>query len=106
MPFPRPFRAARLHRAAAGFGAQAAEADPFPRDLAPDVLPYALRVSLRLVRIAPGDRLTPISRYREQGRKAERPAPMSWAQYLSRVLNIESETCPADAGTVRIIARI
>ena len=79
--------------------------DPFLRRVTPGILPYALRASLRLFKIAPGDFVAPKSKHRARvtparrgkGRMPKRPdeaqdptpterrASMTWAQRLKRV---------------------
>jgi hypothetical protein len=66
------------HRPAGGAGAQApGEPHPLPWRLTPGTLPSALRASLRLFKIAPGDFFAPNSHAREQVTPARRGRPAS-----------------------------
>ena len=92
------------HRPAGGAGAETAgESHPLSRGVTPGILPSALRASLRLFKIAPGDLVAPNSHARAQvtpakrGQRAslppekeprteaERRGAMTWAQRLRRV---------------------
>ena len=84
----------------------------------PGILPYALRVSFQLLKIAPGDFVSPnapkrrlivkssLSHTRANATDDDPPhrAPMSWMARLRRVFDIDISRCPVCNGTVRVIA--
>ena len=84
----------------------------------PGILPSTLRVSLRLLKIAPGDFVSPnapkrrlivkssLSRTRANATYDDPPprTPMSWMARLRRVFDIDISRCPVCNGTLRVIA--
>jgi hypothetical protein len=110
------------HRPPGRAGAPSAQSPhSVPRPATPGVLPYALRASLRLFKIAPGDFLAPNARHRrlvvpaparapvsegtERGATPTR-AQMTWAQRLRRVVDIDVSRCARCGSPLRVLAAI
>jgi len=102
------------HRQTGRPGAEAqSQSDALSRCITPGILPSALRASLRLFKIAPGDFVAPNSKQRalvtpakrgkgdkpkdadgqEEQTPVQRHATMTWAQRLKRVFGTDVETC-------------
>jgi len=100
-------------------------ADPLSWLATLGILPYALRASLRLFKIAPGDFVVPNAKHRHlivtrqttgsapqhpsaspETRDVKPTAPMTWMQRLHRVFEIDLRFCPRCGAATRVIAAI